>query len=190
MMRSATVFIWGHRVKYRRQWRGCHALRSQVAFDYCYLYNWNIDVSLIVFYSCKVILSTQMCPKLFCIYPWVSEWERERERERDWLLNVTINNILLIYVTAQRCGGGLKKLDLRSGFECHRHFVVFFDVPFQGLTLGPTFLHLFGETAPFQSPFTTRTGIRRIFSHLTPLGSPKGVYLLMKTLEDVNCHII
>ena len=33
-----------------------------------------------------------------------------------WLFNVTINDISVIYVTAHRCAGGLKKkLDLRSG---------------------------------------------------------------------------
>ena len=34
----------------------------------------------------------------------------------NWLFNVTINDISVIYVTAHRCAGGLKKkLDLRSG---------------------------------------------------------------------------
>ena len=34
----------------------------------------------------------------------------------NWLFNVTINGISVIYVTAHRCAGGLKtKLDLRSG---------------------------------------------------------------------------
>ena len=33
-----------------------------------------------------------------------------------WLFNVTINDISVLYVTAHRCAGGLKKkLDLRSG---------------------------------------------------------------------------
>ena len=36
--------------------------------------------------------------------------------ELKWLFNVTINDISVIYVTAHRCAGGLKKkLDLRSG---------------------------------------------------------------------------
>ena len=36
----------------------------------------------------------------------------------NWLFNVTINDISVIYVTAHRCAGGLKKkLDLRSGSE-------------------------------------------------------------------------
>ena len=37
----------------------------------------------------------------------VSEWV--------WLFNVTFNDISVIYVTANRCAGGLKKLNLRSG---------------------------------------------------------------------------
>ena len=42
----------------------------------------------------------------------------------NWLFNViTINDISVIYVTAHRCAGGLKKLDLRSGSQRHRHFV-------------------------------------------------------------------
>ena len=48
------------------------------------------------------------------------------------LFNVTINDISVIYVTAHRCAGGLKKkLDLRSGSQHHRHFVGFFNVPVQ-----------------------------------------------------------
>ena len=40
------------------------------------------------------------------------------------VFNVTINDISVIYVTAHRCAGGLKKkLDLRSGSQRHRHFV-------------------------------------------------------------------
>ena len=35
-------------------------------------------------------------------------------------------------------------------------------------------LLLFRETAPFQSPFTTRIGIRMTYSHLKPPG-PQGV---------------
>ena len=36
--------------------------------------------------------------------------------ELNWLPNVTINDISVIYVTARRCAGGLKKkLYLRSG---------------------------------------------------------------------------
>ena len=33
----------------------------------------------------------------------------------DWMFNVTINDITVIYVTTHSCAGGFKKLDLRSG---------------------------------------------------------------------------
>ena len=50
----------------------------------------------------------------------------------NWLFNVTINDISVIYVTAHRCAGGLKKkLDVRSSSQRHTgytsiHFVGFF----------------------------------------------------------------
>ena len=56
------------------------------------------------------------------------------------LVNVTIYDISVIYVTAHRCAGGLKKkLYLRSGSERHRHFVGFFNVPVQAPTRGHPF---------------------------------------------------
>ena len=49
--------------------------------------------------------------------------------ELNCLFNVTINDISVIYVTAHRCAGGLKKkYDLRLGSQRHRHFVGFFNV--------------------------------------------------------------
>ena len=54
------------------------------------------------------------------------------EKLRQWgevnlLFNVTIYDISVIYVTAHRCAGGLKKkLNLRSGSQRHRHFAGFF----------------------------------------------------------------
>ena len=62
----------------------------------------------------------------------------------NWLFNVTINDISVIYVTAHRCAGGLKKLDLRSGSQRHRHFVGFFNVP----VLAPTRDHPFYTVIP------------------------------------------
>ena len=60
--------------------------------------------------------------------------------EVNWLFNVTINDISVIYVTAHRCTGGLKKkLDLWSGSQRHRHFAGFFNVP----VLAPTQDHTF-----------------------------------------------
>ena len=91
------------------------------------------------------------------------------------LFTVTCNVISVMYVTEHRCAGGLKKkLNLRSGSHTidislgslicpskHRH--------------GATLLRLFRGTAPFQSPFTTRMGIRRTFSRHTPQGPHGGL---------------
>ena len=72
--------------------------------------------------------------------------EVEEEEEENWLFNVTINDILVMHVTAHRCAGGLKrKLDLRSGSQRHRHSVGFFNVP----VLAPTpFLYGDSDTPP------------------------------------------
>ena len=73
---------------------------------------------------------------------WVSEWV-------NLLFNVTINDISVIYVTAHRCAGKLKKkLDLRSGSQRHRHFVGFFNVP----VLAPTRDHPFYTVIPTHRP--------------------------------------
>ena len=69
---------------------------------------------------------------------------------RYWMLTVTSNDISVIYLTAHRCAGGLKKkLDLWSGFQRHRHFVGLFNVPVQAPTRDQPFIRLFLETAPF-----------------------------------------
>ena len=61
----------------------------------------------------------------------------------------TINDISVIYVTAHRCAGGLKKkLDLRSGSQRHRHFVGFFNVP----VLAPTRDQPFYTVIPTHRP--------------------------------------
>ena len=60
------------------------------------------------------------------------------------LFNVSINDISVIYVTAHRCAGGLKKLELRSGSQRQRHFVGFFNVP----VLAPTRDHPFYKVIP------------------------------------------
>ena len=75
-------------------------------------------------------------------YKWVSEW--------NWLLYVTYNDISVIYVTAHRCAGGLKKeLDLRSGSQRHRHFVRFLNLPVQASTRGNPLYGDFGKTLHF-----------------------------------------
>ena len=66
-----------------------------------------------------------------------------------WLFNVTINDISVIYVTAHRCAGGLKKkFDLRSGSQRHRHFVGFFNVS----VLAPTRDQPFYTVIPTHRP--------------------------------------
>ena len=56
-----------------------------------------------------------------------------------WLLNVTIDDILLIHVRAHRCAGVLKKkLDLQSGSHAI-DFVEFFNMPIQAPTQGHPF---------------------------------------------------
>ena len=67
----------------------------------------------------------------------------------NWLFNVTMNDISVIYVTAHRCAGGLKKkCDLRSGSIRHRHFVGFLNVP----VLAPTRDHPFYTVIPTHRP--------------------------------------
>ena len=68
----------------------------------------------------------------------MSEWVKK-------VANVTCNDISVIYVTAHRCAGRLKKnWDLRSGSNRHRHFVVLFNVSVQA----PTRSQLFSEKLP------------------------------------------
>ena len=76
------------------------------------------------------------------------------------LFNVTINDISVIYVTAHRCAGGLKKkYDLRSGSQRHRHFVGFFNVPVLAPTRDEPFYTVIPTHRPIQSPFTITLGI-------------------------------
>ena len=57
------------------------------------------------------------------------------------VFNVTCNDISVIYGTAHRFEGGLKKkFDLRSGSQRHRHFVGFFNVSVQAPTRDQPFL--------------------------------------------------
>ena len=83
----------------------------------------------------------------------------------DWLINITCNDISVIYLTAHRCAGGLKKkFDLRSIFQPQRHFVGFFNVLVQSPTRDRPFLRL----RPIYSPFTTRWGYGGYILDLTP----------------------
>ena len=70
-----------------------------------------------------------------------------------WLFNFTFNDISVIYVTAHRCTGGLKKkLNLRSGSQRHIYFVGFFNVPIQAPTRDPPFYE-YSEKPPHFSRF-------------------------------------
>ena len=62
--------------------------------------------------------------------------------------NNTINDISVIYVTARRCAGGLKKLDIRSRAQHHRHFVGFLNLPVKGPTRGQRFCTIIPRNRP------------------------------------------
>ena len=95
--------------------------------------------------------------------------------ELNWLFYVTINDISVIYVTAHRCAGGLKKkLDLRSGSQRHRHFVGFFNVPGLAPTRDHPFYTVIPTHRPIYSPFTITLGIRKTHSRLNPQGPHRG----------------
>ena len=80
---------------------------------------------------------------------FVSEW--------DWLFNVTCNDSSVIHVTEHRYAGGLKKLNLRSGSQRHRHFVGFCNVPVQAPALA-NLLYGYSEKPPHLVAFTTSWG--------------------------------
>ena len=74
------------------------------------------------------------------------------------MFNVTINDISVVYVTAHRCAGGLKKkLNLRSGSQRHRHFVGLFNVPVKHRH-GTTFLYGDSDTPPHLVAFYDHAG--------------------------------
>ena len=96
------------------------------------------------------------------------------ESEWDRLLDVTCNFISVIYVTAHRCTGGLKKkLKLRSGFQRQRHFKGFsLQAPIRA-----TLFTVISRNRPIYSSFTTRWGYRGPILILNP-GSPRGEYFI------------
>ena len=78
----------------------------------------------------------------------MSWWQQTTQMsEWDWLLNVTCNDISVIYVTAHRCAGELKKFFLRPGSQRHRFFVGFFNVPAQAPTRGQPFYMVIPKNA-------------------------------------------
>ena len=90
--------------------------------------------------------------------------------DEDWLLNVTCHDISVIYVTTQRCTGGLKKkLKLRSGSQRQRHFVGFsLQAPIRA-----TVFTVISRNRPMYSSFTTRWGYGEPILILNP-GVPTG----------------
>ena len=92
-----------------------------------------LDLRLIWrYHSYRVFKHTFLQYRVECFGNFQIDWV-------EWLFNVTFNDISVTYSTAHRCAGGLKKLDLRSGSQRHRHFVGFFNVPVQALTQGHPF---------------------------------------------------
>ena len=90
-------------------------------------------------------------------------------------MNWLFNDISVIYVTANRCAGGLKKKkDLRSGSQ-HQRFVGFFKItyPSKHRYGGILFIRLFRETSHLVA-FYDKLGIRRTHSRLKPPGSSRG----------------
>ena len=101
--------------------------------------------------------SNRMCMKglpffmwnLIIIYPLVSNIYREK------LKISAIIGRLPVYVTAQRCTGRLKKLDLQSGSNA-KHFVWFFSVPVQAP--GPPFFTVLPGNRPISVVFNDAHG--------------------------------
>ena len=85
----------------------------------------------------------------------------ERKKKRtSWVSKrrFILSYISVIYATAHRCVVGLKKFDLRSGSQRHRHFVRFFNVPVQAPIRDQPFYMVIPRNRPINSPLTTRWG--------------------------------
>ena len=93
------------------------------------------------FYASRQRTIMNSCRFDKCPYIWFIWGERLGR-----LLNVICNDISVIYVTAHRCAGGLKKkFDLMSGSQ--QYFVGFFYVPVEASTRGNPFYD-YSETPP------------------------------------------
>ena len=85
------------------------------------------------------------------------------------LFNVTINDISVIYVTAHRCAGGLKKSwTYGRAPKRHRHFVGFFNEPVQAPTRDQPFYTVIRTHRPQLVAFYDTLGIRMTHSRLDP----------------------
>ena len=88
---------------------------------------------------------------------------------------VTIDDISVIYVTAHKCAGGLKKFDQRWGSQRHRHFVGFISslrCPSKHRHGATLFIRLFRETAPFSRLLRHAVDTEDTFSTYPPPPSP------------------
>ena len=92
----------------------------------------------------------------------------------------------VIYVTAHRCKGGLKKLNLRSCSQRLRHFVGFFNVPAQAR--GRPFYTVIPRKRPIKSPFTTRWGYGGNILNLTPGTQKNSIGLSKQRIKLVKSY--
>ena len=80
--------------------------------------------------------------------------------------------IFQFYMWRHRCAGRLKKkLDLRLGSHRHRHFAGFFSTCLSYTDMGPPFLRLFRETAPFSCHLRHAGNTEDVFSSKPPASS-------------------
>ena len=95
---------------------------------------------------------------------WVSEWVY---MYMYWCFT-SHATIFQLYMLRHRCASELKKnLCLQSGYQRHRHFVGFFNVPIQAPTRGHSF-YSYSEKLPHLLTINVTLGIRRTYSHLNP----------------------
>ena len=100
------------------------------------------------------------------------------------MLNGTCNDISVIYVTAHRCTGGLKKLDLTRAPT-----PLTFRRVLQSTDTGLTFLPLYPENNPFLMPLKMRIKIRSTYSPVNPQGPHGGAVTGQNSNENTNVHI-
>ena len=133
---------------------------------------WNLDLST---YHLPVELRLKKASTFNSLITIQQLWRVTIQRKMHWILTpgrFSMEGSKFYLTTAHRCTGGLKKIDLRSGSQRHRHSVGFFNMPVQALTRGHPF-HGYSEKPPHLVAFTTRMGIRRTYSR-KPRGSPRG----------------
>ena len=87
---------------------------------------WRLELSL-----ASMLISTSHIPNEVINRRFQTSINHQSAEKDLECLNITFNNISVISFMAHRCAGGLKKVVLRSGSQCHRHFVDFFKVSVQ-----------------------------------------------------------